>query len=56
MSRDALAAIEAALKELIEARDALPESFAAEIDQVIEQTKVLLASLHPDAGSEPDRA
>jgi hypothetical protein len=48
MSRDAIAAIEAALKELIDARNALPEEFATEIDQVIEQTRVLLASLGGD--------
>jgi hypothetical protein len=43
--RDAVGAIEAALKELIEARDVLPEDFAAEIDRVITQMKVLLDSL-----------
>jgi len=43
--RDAVAAIRAALNELIEAREALPESFAVEIDQVIEQTRILLESL-----------
>lgn len=43
--RDAVAAIEAALEELIQARDTLPEGFATEIDNVITQTKVLLDSL-----------
>lgn len=43
--RDAVDAIEAALKELIEARTALPEEFATEIDRVITQTRVLLDSL-----------
>jgi hypothetical protein len=43
--RDAVAAIQAALNELVEARRALPESFAVEIDQVIEQTRILLESL-----------
>jgi hypothetical protein len=43
--RDAVAAIEAALKELIDARAALPEDFASEIDTVIEQTRALLISL-----------
>ncbi len=43
--RDAVAAIEAALRELIEARNALPEEFATEIDRVITQTRVLLDSL-----------
>jgi hypothetical protein len=43
--RDAVAAIEAALKELIEARNALPDEFAGEIDRVITQTRVLLDSL-----------
>lgn len=43
--RDAAAAIEAALKELIDARNALPEEFAAEIDRVITQMRVLLDSL-----------
>lgn len=43
--RDAVAAIEAALKELVEARKALPEDFAPEIDGVITQTQILLDSL-----------
>jgi hypothetical protein len=43
--RDAVVAIEAALRELIEARTALPEEFAVEIDRVITQTRVLLDSL-----------
>ena len=43
--RDAVAAIEAALKELIDARSALPDEFAGEIDQVITQTQILLDSL-----------
>ena len=43
--RDAAAAIEAALKELIDARNVLPEEFAVEIDRVIEQTKTLLEAL-----------
>lgn len=43
--RDAVDAIEAALKELMEARTALPEDFGAEIDRVITQTRVLLDSL-----------
>ncbi len=43
--RDAVDAIEAALRELIEARSALPEEFADEIDRVITQTRVLLDSL-----------
>ncbi len=43
--RDAVAAIEAALRELIDARNALPEEFAAEIDRVITQTRILLDSL-----------
>jgi hypothetical protein len=43
--RDAVAAIQAALNELVEARRALPEDFAVEIDKVIEQTRVLLESL-----------
>ena len=47
--RDAVTAIESALRELIEARNALPEEFASEIDQVIEQTRVLLTSLGGDA-------
>jgi hypothetical protein len=48
--RDAVAAIEAALKELIEARNALPDDFASEIDAVITQTQILLDSL----GKAPD--
>ncbi len=52
MGRDAIAAIEAALKELIDARDALPEEFATEIDQVIQQARVLLASLQGAEGAE----
>ena len=43
--RDALAAIEAALRELIAAREALPDAFAGEIDNVITQTRILLDSL-----------
>jgi hypothetical protein len=43
--RDAVAAIEAALNELIEARAALPEEFGVEIDRVITQTRILLDSL-----------
>jgi hypothetical protein len=43
--RDAIDAIEAALKELIEARNTLPDEFADEIDGVITQTRVLLDSL-----------
>lgn len=43
--RDAVAAIEAALNELIEARKALPEEFGVEIDCVITQTRILLDSL-----------
>jgi hypothetical protein len=43
--RDAIDAIEAALRELIEARNTLPEEFAVEIDRVITQTRVLLDSL-----------
>ena len=43
--RDAVAAIEAALKELLEARTALPDAFAVEIDRVITQTRMLLDSL-----------
>ena len=43
--RDAIDAIEAALHELLEARNALPEEFAVEIDQVITQARVLLDSL-----------
>jgi hypothetical protein len=43
--RDAVAAIEAALKELIDARNALPDDFASEIDAVITQTQILLDSL-----------
>lgn len=50
--RDAVAAIEAALRELIEARDALPDEFAQEIDRVIEQTRVLLESLGGSHGQE----
>ena len=48
--RDAVAAIEAALKELIEARNALPDDFASEIDAVITQTQILLDAL----GKAPD--
>jgi hypothetical protein len=51
--RDALAAIEAALNELVEARNALPDEFAAEIDQVITQTKVLLDSLQTRSPEAP---
>ncbi|MEX2392986.1 MAG: hypothetical protein WD826_00770 [Actinomycetota bacterium] len=47
--RDAVAAIEAALKELIEARTALPDDFASEIDAVITQAQILLDSLATDA-------
>lgn len=42
--RDAVDAIEAALRELMEARTALPEEFVTEIDRVITQTRVLLDS------------
>lgn len=48
--RDAVAAIEAALRELLEARGALPDEFAADIEKVIDQTRALLASL---GGGEP---
>ena len=54
--RDAVTAIEAALNELIEARNALPEDFATEIDQVITRTRILLDSLRtssPAAADEP---
>ena len=43
--RDAVAAIQAALNELVEARNALPEEFGIEIDKVITQTRILLDSL-----------
>jgi hypothetical protein len=49
--RDAFEAIEAALRELMEARTALPEEFASEIDRVITQTRVLLDSLTTQSGS-----
>lgn len=52
--RDAVDAIEAALRELIEARGALPEEFAAEIDRVITQTRVLLDSLATQTTSGAD--
>ena len=54
--REAVDAIEAALRELMEARIALPEEFATEIDRVITQTRVLLDSLAtqaPQAADEP---
>ena len=51
--RDAAAAIEAALRELIDARNVLPEEFAVEIDRVIEQTKTLLISLTDKAPAPP---
>jgi hypothetical protein len=54
--RDAVEAIEAALRELMEARTALPEEFATEIDRVITQTRVLLDSLttqSPAGAEEP---
>jgi hypothetical protein len=54
--RDAVEAIEAALRELVEARTALPEEFATEIDRVITQTRVLLDSLttqSPQTADEP---
>ena len=47
--RDAVEAIEAALRELMEARTALPEEFASEIDRVITQARVLLDSLATQA-------
>jgi hypothetical protein len=47
--RDAIGAIEAALKELLEARAALPDEFASEIDRVITQTRILLDSLAAQA-------
>ena len=50
--RDAVAAIEAALRELVEARSALPDEFATEIDQVITQTRILLDSLQTQQGSD----
>lgn len=43
--RDAISAIEAALRELVEARQTLPDDMGAEIDRVITQTKILLDSL-----------
>jgi hypothetical protein len=52
--RDAVDAIEAALRELIEARGALPEEFAGEIDRVITQTRVLLDSLATQAPTGAD--
>lgn len=52
--RDAVDAIEAALRELIEARNALPEEFAVEIDRVITQTRVLLDSLTTGAAQPAD--
>jgi hypothetical protein len=52
--RDAVVAIEAALRELIEARTALPEEFAAEIDRVITQTRVLLDSLSTQTSAPAD--
>ena len=52
--RDAVAAIEAALHELVEARAALPEGFGAEIDQVITQTRMLLDSLKTRASETAD--
>ena len=57
--RDATAAIEAALRELLEARETLPEELAAEIDRVITQTRILLDSLTGEqstAGTETDEA
>lgn len=53
--RDAVEAIEAALRELMDARTALPEEFAVEIDRVITQTRVLLDSLSTQspAGADP---
>jgi hypothetical protein len=52
--RDAFEAIEAALRELLEARSALPEEFASEIDRVITQTRVLLDSLSTQAPAGAD--
>ena len=52
---DAVAAIEAALKELIDARGALPDEFAVEIDQVITQTQILLDSLRTQS-TQPSEA
>jgi hypothetical protein len=54
--RDAVDAIEAALRELIEARNALPEEFATEIDRVITQTRVLLDSLTTGAAQTAEPA
>jgi hypothetical protein len=53
---DAVDAIEAALRELIEARNALPEEFATEIDRVITQARVLLDSLTTGAGQTAEPA
>ena len=52
--RDAVAAIEAALRELIDARAALPDEFGTEIDNVITQTRILLDSL--GGGTSPSPA
>ncbi len=54
--RDAVEAIEAALRELMEARTALPEEFAVEIDRVITQTRVLLDALSTHSATAPDPA
>jgi hypothetical protein len=51
--RDAVEAIEAALRELVEARTALPGEFATEIDRVITQTRVLLDSLSTQGATAP---
>ena len=54
--RDAVAAIEAAVKELIEARNARPDEFAAEIDRVITQTRILLDSLATQSPEPAERS
>lgn len=54
--RDALDAIEAALRELMEARTALPEEFATEIDRVITHTRVLLDSLSTQSPQAADES
>jgi hypothetical protein len=47
--QDAIEAIEAAIRELEQAREAIPSEEAAELDEIVEQARMLLESLKSQA-------
>jgi hypothetical protein len=55
--RDAIAALEAAMSELEQARAELPDDLRTELDGIIEQTQSVLSALRAKAATEgSDRA